>query len=102
MSDTDWAYDTLGLERCDPYDAVLAEVHAEAHRQDEIHPAGYPATRDGIRLGIATAQDELDEAREAHRSGRREESWGDAACEAIQAAAVLLRMVRAIRWAEGV
>lgn len=101
MSDTDWAYDTLGLQRRDSYDEVLTEVHAEVYRQDEIHSAGYPATRDGIRLGIAAAQDELDETLEAWRAGRREADWGTAAGEAIQVAAVLLRMVRAIRWAEG-
>lgn len=86
--------------------AVVGEVVREMARQDEIHPDGYPATRDGIFLAIKTASHELEhEAINAWRAGRCKcptpqcdhHEWSDVAEEMVQAAAVLLRSVRAIR-----
>jgi hypothetical protein len=64
---------------------------------DEIHPAGYPATRDGIRLGIATLQDEVTEALDEWRHERHIAGWHHTAEELMQVAAVALRAVRSIR-----
>src|SRR5690554_1885636 len=41
-------------------DLLLAELAAEVARQDRSHPSGYPATRDGVFLGITTAVHELE------------------------------------------
>ena len=82
---------------------LVAELIEEVHRQDELHPDGYPPTRDGVRLGIAAAQDELNiETWEAWRDARCKcpvprcghHDWSRVRIEAIQTAAVLLRMVR--------
>jgi hypothetical protein len=80
------------------------EVAHEIERQNAIHPAGCPPTRDGIRLGLAAAQDELREALDAWRSGRCKcpdpmcghHDWTDARIEIIQCAAVLLRIAAGI------
>jgi hypothetical protein len=86
-------------------DAIVMEVE----RQDQIHPDGYPATRDGIRLAIVTGQDELNEALLAWRAGRCKcptprcdhHDWEATAEELTQAAAVILRAVRSIRERRG-
>jgi len=76
---------------------LLDELEREIRRQDEIHQSGYPATREGIRLGIATAEDELEEARLAWRDERE-----GAPCmlhtreELLQLAAVVMRTVRSL------
>lgn len=83
---------------------VVRDVSDEMVRQDSIHPSGYPATRDGIRLAIAAGEDELDEALQAWREGRCKcplpmcghHKWGSVRTELIQAAAVLLRAAREI------
>jgi hypothetical protein len=84
--------------------ALLDALQHEIARQDAIHPDGYPATRDGIRLAIATVIDETDEAREAWRRGRCKcpvprcdhHDWSEAAGELLQAAAVIMRVLRSI------
>jgi hypothetical protein len=78
---------------------LFGEVMAEMVRQDEVHPSGYPPTRDGVRLGIAAAEDEVEEALKAWRKGRCKcptpmcdhADWSQTREELIQAAAVLLR-----------
>lgn len=80
------------------------DVAHEIERQNHIHPAGYPATRDGIRLGLAAAQDELREALDAWRAGRCKCSvpvcghhdWMDTRVEIVQCAVVLLRIAAGI------
>jgi hypothetical protein len=82
----------------------LTELVAEIRRQDERHPDGYPATRDGIRLGIAAAEDEVNEALDAWRTDRCKcptplcghATWEKTRGEALQAAAVLMRLVWSI------
>ena len=82
-----------------------ADLHDEIKRQDDIHPAGYPATRDGVFLGITTAVHELQfEAIEAWRDGRCKCStprcghhdWRATRKELMQAAAVIMRTIRSI------
>lgn len=85
-------------------DLVISDLIAEVERQDRVHPAGYPATRDGIRLGVAVAQDELDETLGAWREDRCKcptplcdhAKWEATAEEAVQAAAILVRTLRSI------
>jgi len=69
----------------------------ECDRQDRIHPANFPATRDGIFLGITTAVHELDrEAIEAWRAERDHPRWDLTRNEMLQAAVVILRTIRSI------
>ena len=82
----------------------LAELQSEIDRQDGIHPDGYPATRDGLRLALAAFADELREAELAWREGRCKcpeprcdhHDWMPLRGELIQAAAVVMRAVRSI------
>ena len=94
------------IEASSAVEAVVKEVA----RQDAIHPDGFPATRDGLRLGFAAMLDELDEAKDAWRSDRRSDDvcpWlriGDdlhTEGELIQAVAIGLRMLRSIHEAAG-
>ena len=90
------------------FQEVLLHLYDEIIRQDRLHPAGYPANRDGVRLGIAHAEDELEEVKLAHRADRCKcpvpncghAHWLDTETEVIQTAAVLLRLARSIRAAE--
>lgn len=75
---------------------ALDLIRDEIARQNKIHPDGYPATRDGVRFGIATAEDELREALEAWRIDRAAEGWPDTLTELVQAAAVIARTSNAI------
>lgn len=86
-------------------DLALTELAAEVKRQDQFHPAGYPATRDGVFLGIKTAAHELDvEAIGAWRTDRcrcgtplcGHADWQNTRGELLQAAAVILRTIRSI------
>jgi hypothetical protein len=87
---------------------VLERVNAEIVRQDRLHPVGYPANRDGVRLGIAAAEDELEEVKSAHRADRCKcpipncghAHWLETEVEVLQTVAVLLRLARSIRTAE--
>jgi hypothetical protein len=78
----------------------LASLMLEIARQDNLHPADFPATRDGLRLALAAAQDELDERCESWRNGRprpgQDADWTACRIELVQLAAVALRAVRAI------
>lgn len=85
-------------------ESLLADIRYEVERQDALHPAGYPVTRDGIRLGLAAAEDEVREARDEwdlHKCRCQEPlcdhaDWSTVRYEAMQAVAVLVRMVRSI------
>lgn len=83
----------------------LDEIVDEMLRQDTIHPDGYPATRDGVFLGLTTAIHELDrEAIDAWRQARCKcptprcghDDWTAVRAEIIQTVAVLLHTVRSI------
>jgi hypothetical protein len=81
---------------------VPSILAVEVSRQDAIHPDGYPPTRDGIRLALAAAADELAETLDAWRAARCKcpaprcghHDWAEVRVEAVQTAAVLMRMVR--------
>ena len=76
---------------------LLHLLGVEVKRQDEIHPAGYPATRDGLRLALATIMDEHDEAYDEWRANRRiPDVWGALDVELLQVAAVAVRAVRSM------
>lgn len=81
----------------DPVVTLADLIASEVARQDEIHPAGYPATRDGVRMGLATIQDELDEALAAWRDERREPHWTETEAEVLQVAGVAARLLRSMR-----
>jgi len=89
------------LLRGDPAGALNRAIE----HQDAVHPDGYPATRDGIFLGITTAIHELErEAIEAWRRGRCKcptprcdhHDWRPVADELLDAAAVIMRCWRSI------
>lgn len=75
---------------------LLGRVVEEVLRQDSIHPAGYPATRDGVRLGLVSIQDELDEALEAWRDERRHDGWLLTEGEVLQVIGVAMRLLRSL------
>jgi hypothetical protein len=77
---------------------MMSDLAAEIEKQDRLHPAGYPFTRDGVRLGIAAAGDELLEVYEEWRIHKRDLPAGAQPIrgELMQAAAVIMRAVRSI------
>lgn len=83
---------------------VLLELLDEVQRQDRLHQYGYACTRDGVRLALCTAKDEITEAEDAWRSERCRcpdphcgcSKWAETRKEAMQAAAVLVRLIRSL------
>jgi len=84
---------------------LLLGLQRAIDKQDAVHPDGYPATRDGIFLGIHTAIHELErEAVDAWRAGRCKcpkprcdhHDWQPVADELLDAAAVIMRCWRSI------
>lgn len=84
-------------------DRWLKDLTAEVDRQDSFH-AGYTATRDSLRLALATVEDEVREALDGWRADRCKcgvpqcscSEWPHLREEALQAAAIIARLVRAI------
>jgi hypothetical protein len=74
----------------------IIDLMEEVARQDRLHREGYPADRNGLRLALAAIEDELDEAKMAHRAERRVAGWHETREEILQIAAVALRAVRSI------
>ena len=52
--------------------ALLLLIAEEVDRQDRNHPGGYPFDRNGLRLGIAALQDEVQEVYEEWRKHKRD------------------------------
>jgi hypothetical protein len=77
-------------------DHVHDLIDAEIDRQDEIHPQGYAADRDGVRFGLCTVEDELREAVQAWRDERRVDNWLATEEELTQALAVGARLLRSL------
>lgn len=75
---------------------LLAEVEAEVRRQDVEHPGGYGSTRDGVRLGVASMEDEVREALEAWGEEKGNGSWPATRAEVVQVVAVGLRLLRSL------
>lgn len=78
----------------------------EVLRQDEIHAPGFPADRDGVRLGLAAMQDELTETLEAWSRDKRrgQDGWdfpSDMENELVQTIAVGLRLLRSLHAKRG-
>ena len=73
---------------------AMLSVADEVRRLDDIHPPGFPATYDGVRLGLAMVQDELNEALDAWRSERRAPTWEHTRAELVQVAAIAVRIIR--------
>lgn len=79
---------------------------------DTVHPAGYPATEEGIYLGIMTGaqQELLTETLDAWRAARCKckeprcdhHRWGPVADELLDAVAVLMRVWRSVAGHQGV
>jgi hypothetical protein len=83
---------------------ALWDLGVEIRRQNEVHPHGYPATRDGVFLGIKTAVHELDvEAIGEWDKAKRTEAWGDTGLrdELVQAAAIIVRLIHSIDAEDG-
>lgn len=103
----------MTLEQARAEHAVLRDIGYEMDQQDERHPSGYPADRDGVRLGIAAAEDELREALTAWDLEKRLKTrpnqfgtgkpptpffwkWTKTRAELMQVLGVVARLVREI------
>lgn len=77
----------------DLFDILAIEIAA----QDRAHPAGYPATRDGLRMGIASLEDELREVHDEWHQWKKRDGWGGMEDELWQVAGIAMRMIRGLR-----
>jgi hypothetical protein len=80
---------------------AVASILAEARRQDEVHPDGFEANRNGVRFGLCTIEDEIREAREAWEHEKRgcyddPARWRHTRAELVQALAVGFRLLCSI------
>lgn len=100
------ASETAGLIELLRLPALLHHLAEVMLAMDKVHPVGYPATRDGVFMGITTAVHELNrEAIDAWTAARCKcetpmcghADWSAVADEIEQAAAVAMRTVRSIR-----
>lgn len=73
---------------------AMLSVADEIRRLDDIHLPGFPPTYDGVRLGLAMMQDELNEALDAWRCERRGCGWEHTRAELVQVAAIAVRVMR--------
>lgn len=79
--------------------SILLDLDIEIDRQEGIHRDGYGSNRNGIRLGIACAEDEIREALEAWDKEKRREyrdGWKNTREELLQAAGVIMRTIESI------
>lgn len=76
----------------------LVELEDEIVRQDQLHGRRFDAESElgQIRLGVACLEDEAVETRNAWREERKVDGWAKVREEALQTAAVALRLVRQI------
>lgn len=70
-------------------DAVLMEME----RQDHSH-GWFESNAKGLRLAVAALEDEAEETRHAWRAERKRDGWPQTITEAVQTAAVALRLAR--------
>lgn len=75
---------------------VIADFLDEVARQDQIQPEGYPNTRNGVRLGLACLQDELDETHAEWHVEKRTQ-WEKTQIELTQAVAIGVRILRSMK-----
>jgi NTP pyrophosphatase (non-canonical NTP hydrolase) len=76
---------------------MFKTIQKEINRQDKIHPSGYLNTRDSIRLGLASIQDELDETLEEWRKEKKRSRWKNTKEELLQTIAVAIRLYRNLK-----
>lgn len=78
--------------------ALLLLIAEEVDRQDRNHPGGYPFDRNGLRLGIAALEDEVQEVYEEWRKHKRDLGNGadSIRAELLQVMGVAFRIVREI------
>lgn len=84
------------ISRSRPALGLLAELLQEAEKQDARY-GRFKSDVPGMRLAVAALQDEAEEVRKAWRAERKADGWPDTAMEAMQVAAVALRLVIASR-----
>lgn len=86
-------------DRKDGGEAPSAEesIRREVERQRHIHPDGFPATRDGVRLGLASIEDETREALLAWDTGKRDDFWNDTEYEVLQIVGNAIRLYESLR-----
>lgn len=88
---------------------ALRWLQTEVDNQDTAMGGGYEPTRDGVRMAISSLEDEIHELLVAWRTERdggpqphvtcgptcdRTHAWRETKAEAIQVAAIALRLVR--------
>lgn len=88
---------------------ALRWLQTECDNQDHAMGGGYTPDRDGVRMAISSIEDELHELKEAWRKERsggpqphgncgptcdRSHAWRQTKGEAVQVAAIALRLVR--------
>jgi len=90
--------------RQDDTERLLTELDREVIRQDAKHGPTFNAASElgRVRLGVACLEDEVEETRDAWREDRRTGDWSHTREEALQVAAVALRLVRQIDSFRGV
>lgn len=80
------AHAELGLSLLE---ALVAEV-----RQQDRRYGRFSADVAGVRLAAAALEDEAEEVKRAWKSERKVDDWTDTRTEAMQAAAVAVRLIR--------
>lgn len=75
-------------------DRLWRALRHEIARQDGIHAPGYQPTRDGVRLGLASMEDELRESLDEWRHDRAGGHYAATAAEVLQTVAVGMRLLR--------
>ena len=75
---------------------TLNQILEEVLRNDVTHEVGFPSTRDGVRLGLARVQDEIDMARESYLLYQLTSNWAPARQSLVIAAAQIVRICREI------
>jgi hypothetical protein len=77
---------------------ALYDLQDEIINQDANHPESYPYNRNGVRLGIAALEDEVNEVYEEWRNNKRHlgNCVNEIRYELLQVAAIAMRMIREI------
>lgn len=76
----------------DQWELLMSEMDAQDGEYGR-----FASTIAGLRLGVACLEDEVREMREAWREGRHASSWSDLRDEALQVAAIAMRLYRDAR-----
>jgi hypothetical protein len=84
------------VERSIPAMIAINDLQEEIVNQDGNHPESYPYDRNGVRLGIAALEDEVNEVYEEWRNHKRHlgNCVNEIRSELLQVAAIAMRMIR--------